>query len=103
MAVWQKLIVCDGTTADPCTFESFIKLIKAGIQDLVFIATLLTVVIFIFAGIKLLTSGGNEGALKEARSMLWKVLLGYVWILAAWLIVYTITSVLLDSGFSLLQ
>lgn len=97
-----NLIVCQGTTADPCTFGSLIALIKVGISDLVVLATLVAVIVFIFAGFKLLTSGGNPKALSDARGMLLKVLIGYVWILAAWVIVYTITSVLLNPGYSLL-
>lgn len=105
MPGWQSLVVCDPARTNSlpdCDFKALIMLIKVGMQDLVLIATLLAVIVFLLAGIKLLTSGGNEGALKEARSMLWKVVLGYVWILAGWVIVYTITSVLLKSGYSLL-
>lgn len=99
---WQPLIVCDGTADDPCTFASLIELVKALITDLVLLSTLLAVAAFCYAGFLLLTSGGNEGAKTKAKDVFVKVLKGYLWILAAWLIVYTITNTLLNSGYSLL-
>lgn len=92
-----NLIVCDGTAADPCTFAKLMLLVKNLINALVIISTFLATAVFAYAGIKLLASGGNEGAMKDAKSMLWKVLIGYLWILGAWLLVYTITSVLVNT------
>lgn len=102
MPGWKDLIVCQGTKEDPCTFESFMDLIRAGIHDLVILSTFLVVILLVWVGIKLLTSGGNEKAWTESKAMLWKVVLGYMWILAAWLVVYTITSVLLKPEFNFL-
>ena len=101
MAVWKDLIVCDGVT-DPCGFDDLIDLVKALITDLVLLSTLLAVAAFCYAGFLLLTSGGNESAKEKAKTTLFKVVKGYLWILAAWLVVYTITSVLLKDGYSLL-
>ncbi|MBX4195394.1 hypothetical protein KW796_00310 [Candidatus Parcubacteria bacterium] len=101
-AIWQPLIVCDGTRADPCTFASLIKLTQVIINDLIVISTVLATIAFIIIGFTLLTSGGDTGAWKKARERFFSVVVGYVWILAAWLIVYTITSVLLNSGYSIL-
>ncbi|MBX4199135.1 pilin [Candidatus Parcubacteria bacterium] len=101
-AGWANLIVCNGTKADPCTYAKLILLSQNLIQDLVIISTLLATAVFAYAGFKLLTSGGDPGALKEAKSIFMKVVIGYVWILAAWLIVYTITNALLNKGYSIL-
>ncbi len=105
MAVWQPLVVCDGVPGNglpECDFATFILLIKNLITDLVVISTLIAVAVFCYAGFILLTSGGNKSAMDKAKGMLGKVVVGYLWILAAWLIVYTITSVLLNTGYSLL-
>ncbi len=99
---WANLIVCDGTGTDPCTFEDLIELVKALITNLVLVSTLLVVCALIYAGFKLMTSGGNTNALDEAKNTFMSIIKGYLWILAAWLIVYTITSLLLDDGYSLL-
>lgn len=96
-----NLIVCDGVT-EPCTFSHLIELVKNLITAMVIISTFLATAAFAYAGILLLTSGGSEGKKDEAKKIFTKVLIGYLWILGAWVIVYTITSVLLDPGYSLL-
>ena len=101
MPGWKPLIVCAGPD---CSFGSLILLTKNLIHDLVLLSTLMAVAVFCYAGFKLLTSGGSTSEKDKAKEMLIKVVKGYLWILAAWLIVYTITSVLLkpDSGYTLL-
>ncbi|MFZ2484740.1 MAG: hypothetical protein WAX80_00515 [Minisyncoccia bacterium] len=101
--VWQPLVgpgVCSGPD---CTFGSLIILLKNLITDLVIISTLLAAMAFAYAGIVLLTSGGSEAKKETAKGILWKVLIGYLWILFAWIIVYTITSTLLKPEFFLLK
>lgn len=99
--MWQELIVCDGGT-EPCTFSHLIELAQNLITDLILISTLLATAAFAYAGFILLTSGGNESAKTKAKEIFRKVLIGYLWILGAWLLIYTITSVLLKPGYSLL-
>lgn len=96
-----NLIVCNGTTV-PCTFDKLVLLANTLISDLVIISTLLATAVFIFAGFKLLTSGGNPSAMSDAKKMFMKVLIGYLWILAAWLVVYTITNTLLKGNYTIL-
>jgi hypothetical protein len=98
---WETLIVCDGTKADPCTFNKLIELAQNIITDLVILATLAATAGFIIVGFRLLFSGGNPGALSEAKEMFRKILLGFLWILVAWVVVYTITSALLNPEFNI--
>ena len=93
------LIVCDGPN---CTFSSLITLVQNLITAMVVISTFLAAAAFAYAGILLLTSGVSEGKKDEAKKIFTKVLIGYLWILGAWVIVYTIISVLLKQGYSLL-
>ncbi len=102
MDAWKNLIVCDGTTDNPCTFNSLIVLAQNLINDLIIISTLLATAAFAYAGFLLLTSGGSETIKTKAKGIFIKVLIGYLWILGAWLLVYTITSVLLNEGYSIL-
>lgn len=97
-----SLIVCEKTVNDPCTFAHLILLAKNLINALILISTFLATAAFAYAGLILLTSGGNESKKNQAKKIFRKVLIGYLWILGAWLLVYTITSVLLNSGFSIL-
>jgi len=91
--------ICDGPK---CEFGHLITLVKNLINAMIIFSTFFAVAAFAYAGILLLTSGGNEGAKTKAKEIFTKVLYGYLWILGAWLLVYTITSVLLTDGFSLL-
>ncbi|MSR87563.1 MAG: hypothetical protein EXS69_00075 [Candidatus Zambryskibacteria bacterium] len=96
----DPLIVCNGPD---CDFAKLIELAKVLINDMVVLSTLLAAMVFAYAGFLLLTSGGNEGDKTKAKDMFFKVLKGYLWILAAWLVVYTITSTLLDEGYYFLK
>ncbi|MDP3763845.1 MAG: pilin [bacterium] len=106
----KDLVICGvapGKDVNPlythaCTFNDLVTLLQNLITDLVIISTFLATAAFAYAGFILLTSGGSEGKKDEAKKIFTKVLIGYLWILGAWLLVYTITSVLLKSGYSLL-
>ncbi len=108
MPGWKQLIdICDPlvtVSSDPnyCGFEAFITLIKNGITDLVLISTLVVVALLCFVGFIFLTSGGNKSKYDSAKGKLWNIVVGYIWVLAAWLIVYTITSAILDPSFNFL-
>lgn len=92
--------ICDGPD---CDFADFVTLIKLLINTLIVLSTFLATAVFAYSGFKLLTSQGNEGAMSDAKAMIGKVIKGYVVILSAWLIVYTITNTLLKPGYSWLQ
>ena len=95
-----NLIVCDGPD---CDFAKLMQLVQNIISALIIISTFLATAAFAYAGFLLLTSGGNESNKTKAKEMLGKVIKGYLWILVAWVLVYTITTVLLKPGFSLLD
>ena len=102
--MWKSLIVCNSPPNFPesCGFSHLILLTQNLINNLIVLSTFLAVAAFAYAGIILLTSGGSESAKTKAKDVFLKVLIGYLWILGAWLLVYTITSVLLNPGYSLL-
>jgi hypothetical protein len=95
----QGLIACDG--AD-CDFGDLITTIKNIIEFLIMLSTGLAAIGFAYAGFLLLTSGGNEGAKTRAKEVFRKILIGFLWILGAWLVVYTILSALVSSTFNYL-
>ena len=104
MKIWQPLIICNNPPEFPnaCDFQSLILLVNNLITDLIIISTLLATVGFVYAGFRLLTSGGNEEAMKSAKNTAWNIGKGFFFILIAWVLVYTITNVLLAPGYSLL-
>ena len=104
--LWKPLVFCNRDVNElnntPCGFNDLIILVQAVMKDLTILATFLFVVGCIFVGFKLMTSGGNEGEMKDAKNRLGLLLKGYFFILAAWLIVYLVTSILLKNGYSFL-
>lgn len=78
-------------------------LLVENIINFIFIlASIFATAVIAWAGMLLLTSRGDEGQMKKAKEMIWKVVWGYVWILVAWLLVYTISNALLKDDFFLL-
>ncbi len=90
------LVPCDGTD-DPCNFNDFIDLIREVVNFLMFkVALPLSALLFSWAGILMLTAGGNESKIKEAKDIFWWVFVGILVTLAAWVLVSTITGALLS-------
>lgn len=106
--VWRDMVICGVTPGPganplythPCGYADLIRLIQALIGNLVVLSTMLATIGFIWVGFKLMTAGGNPGAMKEAKEMFGKIFLGFFWILAAWVVVYTITTALLKPEFN---
>jgi hypothetical protein len=108
--MWKDLIICGVTPGSgpnsvyeiPCQWGHLGTLFGNLMHNLVVLTTFLAVIAFIYAGFLLLTSMGNSSKKDKAKKVFSMVLFGYLWILAAWLIVYTISDVLLKPGYSLL-
>jgi hypothetical protein len=60
------------------------------LNDGIFIAVVLSAILFAYAGFQYVTAGGNEGKTGNAKKLFTDVIIGLVIILAAWLIVDTI-------------
>jgi hypothetical protein len=98
------LIVC-GRKAEnyQCSLADLIQVVRNLVKALVMISTLLATLAFIWMGFLLITSGGSESRKKRAKDIGWKVLIGYLWILAAWILVATIFGVILNPEYNLLK
>jgi len=95
-AQFGDFIKCGNEGQPDCGFEQLVTLVKDVINGLIKLATLITTGVLAYAGFKMIFSGGDEGAYKDAKEMALKTVKGYMWILVAWTLVYTITNVLLD-------
>lgn len=109
MNAWKPLIVCglsdpDAAAAlkEACQFKHIIILINNLISDAVLLSTFVVIGVFMYHGIKLITSQGNPGAMTDAKKGIMNVVKGYVVILAAWIVVYSIMNVLVGPAYSLL-
>lgn len=98
------LIPCDGVTKE-CTFDSFVQLVQNLINYLILLSIPLCAIAFAWAGFLIVTSGGSEERVTQGKAIFGKVLWGFLFVLGAWLIVYTITTGLLlnSSDYTLLK
>jgi hypothetical protein len=113
-----QLIVCGGDQASspgkpgndhPCGFPDLFLLATNLIAFIFFLAIPITTIGVLYAGWLYLTAGatGNEGNIKTAKSIAKNLALGFLWVLGAWLVVYTIADPFLNkdpqNGFKIFQ
>jgi hypothetical protein len=68
------------------------------LNDAIFIAVFLSAGLFAWAGLKMLVSPASPGQQGQAKTLFFNVLVGFLIILAAWLIIDTIMRVMLGSN-----
>lgn len=96
MPGWKDITkICDPAGSNPCDFADFMTLIENGISNLVLISTFILVFMLVYVGYLLITSQGNTSAWTRSKDVLGKVIWGYVIVLVAWVVVYSITNTLL--------
>lgn len=93
--VAQGLVPCSGTDCDFCDVA---EMTNGIIQWLFGFLTVCAVLVFVYAGLKMVTSGGDPGALTYAKERLTYVIIGFLLMLASWLIVDTILKGLTGTG-----
>lgn len=92
------------TVKNPCTAEHFILMVNKLIEFvLIYLALPIITLILMFAGFKLLTSGGDTHARSEAKSMFFNALKGILFIAGSWLIVTSILTILGYTGSTILE
>jgi hypothetical protein len=89
------LVPCDGVDCQSC---DFVEMINRIVKWFIGIMSILCGLVVVYAGIQMVTSGGNESAWSHAKSMLTNVLIGFVILLTAWLIVDTIMKTFVDEN-----
>lgn len=97
----ESIVPCGGSGQNPCTICHLFVGVNNIIRFLTFdIATPLGVVVLIYAGVMILTSGGSEEKLKKGKQALWFTIWGLVIVFAGVLIVDTIIKALISGGFN---
>jgi hypothetical protein len=83
------LVTCDGPD---CDWSQFLGMIKEVINFAVAVGIALSALVFAWAGWLYMSSGGDEGKIKEAHGIFTKVLWGFLFALGAYLIVQLILT-----------
>lgn len=88
-------IVPTSCTGPDCGFPHLMELAKNIMDFLITVSIPLSAIVFAYAGFLFMTAAGNEGQVSRAKEIFTKVLIGFVFVLCAWIIVWSITNVLL--------
>lgn len=81
-----------------CGYGDLIEAVKRVIDWVIVFTLGFSVVVIAYAGFNYMISGDNPGKRAEANKMLWKVVVGIFFVLAAWLIVNLVANVLVTQG-----
>ena len=76
----------------PCTVCHFYKLLQNIINFLLYASASLATLMATYIGFLFLFSGGSPQKITDAKSKLWLLVWGLVWILASWLVLNTIIN-----------
>jgi hypothetical protein len=90
------LVPCSG---DDCDFCSLAQLGQRIINLAIFLAVFLSAILFAWAGWNYLTNFGDTGKVAKAHEVFRNVAVGFIIILAAWLIIDTLMKTLLGGHF----
>lgn len=78
----------------PCTFDHVLILINNIVNfALFYLAIPIAAIVFVYAGVQLLISGGNSEAMAKAKRAFTSAALGIVLAVGAWLIIHTILTI----------
>jgi hypothetical protein len=87
------LVPCEGATCQTC---DLIKLGNNIVEWLVKIMATVCAIVVAVAGFKMVTAGGDSGAISEAREMITNVVVGFIMLLSAWLVIDTVMKMFLS-------
>ncbi len=92
------IINCDGVNV-PCTFEKLLLLINRVVNFVIYVICVpILALVFAYAGVLMVTSGGNPAKKDDAKSIIGKAVTGFILLLAAWILVKTLLLVFGYSG-----
>ncbi len=92
------LVPCGGEDEEPCQTCHVVQLVNGVVEWLVLILGTIAAIIIVYAGFKLVMSGGNQHAMQDAKELINNMLIGFGIVLAGWLLIDTGMKLLLMDG-----
>ena len=93
----------DGTVTVSCGWKELIQMGQNFMNDAIYFAAMFAVISIVYAGFIFMKSGDSSSGRDKAKGIMWNVILGIFYTLAAWLLITTVLKFLeVKSGFSLL-
>ena len=81
------IVPCGNTGEQPCTVCDLAKLAQNVLNAAIYLAVVLSAVLFAWAGFLYLTNVGNSGGVSKAKEVFANVFIGLIIILAGWLVI----------------
>ena len=91
--VSKENIGCDGFDCQLC---HVVKAADNLISFMFYLATVVAVLLFVYAGAKMMMAGGDSGAVSKAKEIFWNVIIGVIIMLCAYLVVDTVLKTVLS-------
>src|SRR3989338_11553358 len=88
----------NGKITDPCNFSCLVVLGDNIVSFFIYLAVLVAVAMFAYAGFLYLASVGDVGKMKEAHTIFTNAAYGFIFVLGAWLLVSIILGALVREG-----
>lgn len=88
------LVPCGGQGEVPCQACHVTELINNVVAWLFVVLSIVAAILIMIAGFKLVTSGGNSGALSSAKETLVNILIGFIILMGGWIIIDTFMKAL---------
>lgn len=95
VAAAAGLVPCGGPGEPACQMCYFVTLMDKIIGWLVAILSVIVSIVIVVAGLKMVTSSGNVSAKEDAKRLVTNAIIGFIIVLAAWLLVDIIMRMLL--------
>lgn len=92
-------VQCGLTRTDPCQMCDLVSMLDRVVTWLVGILAVMAAIMFIVAGLKLVTSAGDVSAKEGAKRMIVNTFIGFVIVLAAWLLIDLMMQALANPSF----
>ena len=99
---FASIVPCDGVYVD-CNFNAFIGMINGARDWVIGIAGVIATVTFAIAGVRILTNPDNPGERSKAIEMFKKSIYGMIFLLCAWVIIYTVVNSLTSNSSTYLK
>jgi len=87
VAFADGLVPCTGAPGDECQACKAVDLVNNVVAWLIGVLSIIIVLVIVYAGLKLVTSGGNPAAKQSAKSVMTNAIIGYIIVLGAWLFI----------------
>lgn len=92
------LVPCGNDGQPSCQSCHLVTLADNVITWLVVVMGTIATIVFVYAGVRLVTSMGNGQAMKAAKTLLFNAIIGYVIILAGWFVIDTVMKAFLPGS-----